>query len=134
YAEFADGFDGGAGLATTRDNVVMIRTFSKIYGLGGLRIGWGYGPLAIIDVLNRIRGPFNLSVAQLAAAEAAVRDRDFITRCQRDNAKWRSWLAATLTEMGVPSDTSYANFILARFASASEAEAADAFLQSEGII
>lgn len=134
YAEFADETDGGARLATARDNVVMMRTFSKIYGLGGLRIGWGYGPQAIIDVLNRIRGPFNLSVAQLAAAEAAVRDREFVARCQRDNAKWRAWLTTTLTGMGIGVDPSQANFVLARFEGAEEAAAADAFLQSEGII
>jgi len=61
YAEFVEGYDGGAALVETRDNVVMTRTFSKLYGLGGLRIGWGYGPKAIIDVLNRVRQPFNLS-------------------------------------------------------------------------
>ncbi|MFN6952587.1 MAG: pyridoxal phosphate-dependent aminotransferase, partial [Albidovulum sp.] len=71
YAEYVDGYDGGAELATRLPNVVMTRTFSKIYGLGGLRIGWGYGPKTISDVLNRIRGPFNLSTAQLEAAEAA---------------------------------------------------------------
>ncbi len=65
YAEFVDGFDGGAGLVDARDNVVMTRTFSKLYGLGGMRIGWGYGPAPVIDVLNRVRGPFNLSGAAL---------------------------------------------------------------------
>ena len=67
----------GPGSRRTRPNVFMTRTFSKIYGLGGLRIGWGYGPQAIIvDVLNRVRGPFNLSNTQLDTAEAAVRDQD----------------------------------------------------------
>jgi histidinol-phosphate aminotransferase len=65
YAEYVDGYDGGTGLATARSNVFVTRTFSKIYGLGGLRIGWGYGPRPIIDVPNRNRGPFNLSNAQL---------------------------------------------------------------------
>lgn len=63
YAEFVDGFDGGAALIGSRDNVVMTRTFSKLYGLGGMRVGWGYGPAAVVDVLNRVRGPFNLSGA-----------------------------------------------------------------------
>lgn len=134
YAEYAEGFDGGAALVTARENVVMMRTFSKIYGLGGLRIGWAYAPAAIIDVLNRIRGPFNLSVAQLAAAEAAVRDRDFVARCQRDNAKWRDWLVRTLGDMGIAADPSQANFVLARFGSPEEAAAADAYLQGQGII
>ena len=114
--------------------VAVLRTFSKIYGLGGLRIGWGYGPKHIVDVLNRIRGPFNLSNTQLETAEAAVRDQDYVTRCRADNARMRHWLAEALAEHGVSSDTSLANFILARFASAEEAEACDIFLQSQGLL
>jgi histidinol-phosphate aminotransferase len=112
----------------------MTRTFSKIYGLGGLRIGWGYGPQAIVDVLNRVRGPFNLSSAQLETAEAAVRDQDHVNRCREENTRMRAWLAESLAEKGVPSDTSCANFILARFADEAEAEACDRFLQSQGLI
>ncbi|SIS80975.1 histidinol-phosphate transaminase [Phaeovulum vinaykumarii] len=134
YAEYVEDYDGGADLATRLPNVVMTRTFSKIYGLGGLRIGWGYGPRAIIDVLNRIRGPFNLSTAQLETAEAAVRDRDHIDRCRTENARMRAWLAEALAEKGVPSDTSTANFILARFADEAEAAACDAALRAEGLI
>ncbi|RVV96952.1 histidinol-phosphate transaminase [Mesobaculum littorinae] len=134
YAEFVDGFDGGAGLVDKRDNVFMTRTFSKLYGLGGLRIGWGYGPAHVIDVLNRIRGPFNLSETQLAAAEAAVRDRDWADRCRAENARMRTWLAKALAELGVPSDTSCANFVLARFTDADEAQACDRFLRGEGLI
>ena len=134
YAEYVDGYDGGAALIDSRENVVMTRTFSKIYGLGGLRIGWGYGPADIIDVLNRIRGPFNLSTAQLDAAEAAVRDRDHVNRCRSENTRLRHWLAEALAVLGVPSDTSLANFVLARFADAAEAEACDAFLQKQGLI
>ncbi|WP_373635257.1 histidinol-phosphate transaminase [Yoonia sp. SS1-5] len=134
YAEFVDGYDAGLSLVEARQNVFMTRTFSKIYGLGGMRVGWGYGPQPIIDVLNRIRGPFNLSVPALAAAEAAVRDTEFTDKCRIENAKWRDWLATALAEIGVPSDTSTANFILARFADAAEAEACDAHLREEGII
>jgi len=134
YAEYVAGFDAGAALIEARSNVVMTRTFSKIYGLGGLRIGWGYGPKAIIDVLNRIRGPFNLSNTQLDVAEAAVRDQDYVARCRTDNARMRHWLAEALAELGIPSDTSMANFILARFANVEEAEACDAFLQAQGLI
>ena len=134
YAEYVDGYDGGASLIEARDNVVMTRTFSKIYGLGGLRIGWGYGPAEIINVLNRIRGPFNLSTSQLDAAEAAVRDRDHVNRCRSENTRLRHWLAEALAALGVPSDTSLANFVLARFADAAEAEACDAFLQKQGLI
>jgi histidinol-phosphate aminotransferase len=134
YAEYVEGFDGGIAVVNARSNVVMTRTFSKIYGLGGLRIGWGYGPKAIIDVLNRIRGPFNLSNTQLDTAEAAVRDQDYVNKCRADNARMRVWLAEALAALGVPSDTSMANFILARFASVEEAEACDAYLQAQGLI
>ena len=134
YAEYVEGYDGGAGLVDSRDNVVMTRTFSKLYGLGGLRVGWGYGPQHVVDVLNRMRGPFNLSQAALVTAEAAVRDVAWATKCREDNARMRAWLAEALAERGVPSDTSTANFILARFASREEAEACDVYLKSEGLI
>ena len=134
YAEYVEGYDGGAALVDARQNVVMTRTFSKIYGLGGLRIGWGYGPRHVIDVLNRIRGPFNLSTAQLEAAEAAVRDQEHVNKCRTENTRLRAWLAGALAELGVPSDTSMANFVLARFASQDEAEACDTFLQKQGLI
>lgn len=134
YAEYVEGYDAGAALVASRDNVVMTRTFSKIYGLGGARVGWGYAPKPIIEVLNRVRGPFNLSSTALAGAEAAVRDTDYTEHCRLENAKWRTWLAEALAELGVPSDTSCANFILARFASPEEAGACDAFLQSRGLI
>jgi len=134
YAEYVEGYDAGLALIEERQNVVMTRTFSKIYGLGGLRIGWGYGPKPIIDVLNRIRGPFNLSNPQLDAAEAAVRDQDYVNRCRSDNARMRAWLAEALAELGVPSDISLANFVLARFHDAEEAEACDTFLRGKGLL
>ncbi|THD84975.1 histidinol-phosphate transaminase [Aliigemmobacter aestuarii] len=134
YAEYVEDFDAGLALIEARGNVVMTRTFSKIYGLGGLRIGWGYGPREIIDVLNRIRQPFNLSNTQLDVAEAAVRDQAYVTKCRDENARMRHWLAEALAALGVPSDTSMANFVLARFHDAAEAEACDAWLQSQGLI
>jgi len=134
YAEYIEGFDGGASLVENRTNVVMTRTFSKLYGLGGLRVGWGYGPRAVIDTLNRVRGPFNVSSAALAAAEAAVKDQDYADKCRRDNNRLRDWLSIALAEHGVPSDPSLTNFILARFASQSQAEACDEYLKSQGLI
>ncbi len=134
YAEFVEGFDGHARLVAERDNLVMTRTFSKIYGLGGLRIGWGFGPAHVIEALNRVRGPFNLSTAALAAAEAAVLDEDYVAFCRAENTRNRAWLAAALAAAGVPSDPSQANFILARFRDRDEAEAADRALRDRGII
>ncbi len=134
YAEFVAEYDGGASLVDRRQNVVMTRTFSKIYGLGGLRVGWGYGPAHVIDVLNRIRGPFNLSSLALTGAEAAVRDTDFVAQCRRANAEGRAHLTDGLRHIGLSVDDSHANFVLARFTNEAEADAANAHLQSEGII
>ena len=134
YAEYVEGYDGGAALVDQRQNVVMTRTFSKLYGLGGLRIGWGYGPAHVIDVLARIRGPFNLSQPALAAAEAAVKDVNYATKCRLENTRLRAWLADALAEHGVSSDTSMGNFILARLGSAGEARRCDSYLQSQGLI
>jgi histidinol-phosphate aminotransferase len=134
YAEYVEDYDAGAALVAERSNVVMTRSFSKMYGLGGMRVGWGYGPAEVIGVLNRLRQPFNLSTAAVMTAEAAVRDADWVRRCRRENAKWREWLGRTLAEMGVPSDVASANFVLARFADATEANACDDHLRSEGIL
>ncbi len=134
YADFVPGFDGHAGLVDARDNVVMTRTFSKIHGLGGLRVGWGYGPAHVIEVLNRVRGPFNLSTAALATAEAAIRDTAYTDRCRAENTANRTALAAALAAAGVPSDPSEANFVLARFRDRPEAEACDRALRERGII
>ena len=134
YAEFAEGYDGGAALVDARDNVVMTRTFSKAYGLGGLRVGYGYGPQHVIDVLNRIRGPFNLSGPALAGAEAAVKAADWVERCLQVNAAERARLTGGLRQLGIACDESFANFVLARFADPAEAQAADAHLRRQGII
>jgi histidinol-phosphate aminotransferase len=134
YAEFEEGFDGGASLVDAFANVVMTRTFSKIHGLGGLRIGWGYARREVVDVLNRIRQPFNLSTAQLSAAEAAIRDTGFAAWCRAENVRLREWLRIELARAGVPTDDSHTNFVLARFRDGVEADACDAHLRADGII
>jgi len=134
YAEYVYGFDGGASFVEARENVVMTRTFSKIFGLGGLRIGWGYGPATVMEVLGRLKGPFNVSAPALAAATAALEDVAYTEHCRAENEKWRGWLAAELEKIGIPSDPSFANFILARFNSADEAQAANVHLQDNGLI
>ncbi len=134
YAEYVDGYDGGAALVDGRHNVVMTRTFSKLYGLGGLRVGWGYGPRHVIEVLNRVRGPFNLSTPQLEVAEAALGDHEHHERSLRENARMRTWLVQALRDLGLGCDRSFANFVLARFDTEAEAEACNAHLLSEGLI
>ena len=134
YTEYAAGYDGGLALARTRPNVLMTRTFSKIYGLGGLRVGWGYGPQAMIDVMTRIRQPFNLSTVALAAAEAAARDVAWVEDCAALNAEQRARLTGALRQLGLACDDSDTNFVLARAPSVAEADAAEAALNADGIL
>lgn len=134
YAEFVEGYDGGASLVESRHNVVMTRTFSKVYGLGGLRIGWGYAPQQIIDTLARLRGPFNINRAALAAAQAAVLDTGYLTYCLAENAKWGAFLVSELRDLGLECDDSSANFVLPRFPTEAEADAACEALEKNGLI
>ena len=102
--------------------------------MGGLRVGYGYGPAHVTEVLNRIRAPFNLSVPALQGAEAAMADQEWVQTCLEVNAQERQRLTGGLIQLGLGCDDSFANFVLARFADADTASAADAFLKSRGII
>ena len=138
YAEFAtaEDYESGLDLAGMAPNVVMTRTFSKAYGLAALRLGWAYGPPAIIDVLHRIRGPFNANAAALAAALAALEDQEHIARAQRQNEQCLSALAARLSAAGLHVVPSVCNFLLVRFPvePGQDAAAADRFLTERGIV
>src|SRR5215510_372772 len=98
YAEFVNrnDYEPGIALVNRAENVVMLRTFSKIYALAGLRLGWAYCPPAIADILNRVRGPFNVSAPALAAGVAAVEDTDALLRAQAHNERWLPWLSERL--------------------------------------
>jgi histidinol-phosphate aminotransferase len=136
YAEYvtrAD-YDAGVKLVDANDNTVMTRTFSKVFGLGGMRIGWCYGPPDVIDVLNRTRGPFNVSVAAQAAAIAALAEPGWVEKGRDHNAEWRPRLAAGLTAAGIKVWPSEGNFVLADFEAPEKAADADAFLRKRGII
>ena len=142
YAEFVDQGDytDGAELVREHDNVVMTRTFSKIYGLGGLRLGWCYAPDGIVDILNRVRGPFNVSSAAIAAGIAAIDDTEFVARAQRENAENRAWTMAALHDLGLEVTESLGNFVLVHIpdidgtAPGAGAAACDGHLKSRGII
>ena len=134
YVEYVENFDGGRCLIGERSNVVMTRTFSKIHGLAALRVGFGFGPPEIMEALNRLRMPFNVSGPALAAATAAIGDSDHIKRCRKQNRSLRDRLAAELADCGVESDASSANFILARFEDGKAAHRCDAQLRSDGIL
>jgi histidinol-phosphate aminotransferase len=138
YAEFVTGddYDSGQALVSRRENVVMTRTLSKIYGLAALRLGWLYGPAHVIDVLNRVRGPFNVNAAAQAAAMAAVNDGDYVAWCIAKNVELKAKVVKALEGLGLPSIPSSANFILTEFGTGKDtgAAAADAFLKSKGVI
>ena len=136
YAEYVDrpDYDPGARLVDAGHNTVMTRTFSKIFGLGGARVGWCYAPPAIADVLNRARAPFNVSLAGQAAAIAALAEPGWVERGRAHNAEWRAWLTRALEAAGVAVWPSEGNFILADFGAPADADAADAALKARGVI
>ena len=137
YAEYlgADEDDGGLELAKNASNVLVTRTFSKIYGLAAERIGWGYASAEIIDALDRIRAPFNVTTAGQSAAIAAVKDQAWVEASRTHNRQWREWLAdevASLSNHGLRAVPSKANFILILFNGKLTAEAAMKGLWDEG--
>jgi histidinol-phosphate aminotransferase len=138
YAEFVNrnDYEPGIALVDRAENVVMLRTFSKIYALAGLRLGWAYCPPAVADVLNRVRSPFNVGSAAQAAGVAAIDDVEALDRARAHNARWLPWFSERLAALGLGLTPSVANFVLARFPddAAKNAEAAFAFLQSRGIL
>jgi histidinol-phosphate aminotransferase len=137
YAEYVqrNDYEAGISLVAENANVVMTRTFSKVYGLAGLRLGWVYGPEAIIDVLNRIRGPFNVTAPALAAGKAALEDVGWTDKTVAHNAAWLPTVTAEIEALGLTVTPSVANFILIHFPDQSGRTAADAdgFLVSRGI-
>jgi histidinol-phosphate aminotransferase len=138
YAEFVsrNDYEPGISLVNRAENVVMLRTFSKIYALAGLRLGWAYCPPAIADVLNRIRGPFNVTAAALAAGVAAVEDVGALAQARAHNEKWLPWFSQRLEALGLELTPSVGNFVLPRFPDepGRNAEAAFEFLQARGIL
>ena len=137
YAEYLDGEedDGGLELAKSAPNILVTRTFSKIYGLAAERIGWGYASADLIDVLHRIRAPFNVTTAGQAAAIAAIKDKAWVEASRAHNRQWRAWLAAevaSLSNHGLRAIPSKANFLLILFDGKLTAEAAMRGLWDEG--
>jgi histidinol-phosphate aminotransferase len=138
YAEFVNrnDYEPGIALVNRAENVVMLRTFSKVYALAGLRLGWAYCPPAIADVLNRIRGPFNVTAPALAAGVAAVEDVAALAHARAHNQRWLPWFSERLSALGLPLTPSVGNFVLPRFPDDPHhnADAAFAFLQARGIL
>ncbi|OAN55227.1 histidinol-phosphate transaminase [Paramagnetospirillum marisnigri] len=138
YAEFVsrNDYTSGNELVEAGDNTVVCRTFSKMFALGGLRLGWAYGPENVVGVLNRVRNPFNVGSAALAAGLAAFQDTEYAELCKRHNDYWLPWLSEQVSALGLTVVPSVGNFILIRFPkdAGKDAATADAFLRSRGII
>jgi histidinol-phosphate aminotransferase len=136
YAEFvtANDYEPGLALVAESQNTVMTRTFSKIYGLAALRLGWAYCPAPVADVLNRIRGPFNVSTAAIAAGVAAIEDQAFADQCTRHNTEWLGWLTDEIRKTGLAVTPSVGNFVLVHFTTTRTAQDADQFLLDRGIV
>ena len=139
YAEYADeiaDYDSGQELAATTANTVMLRTFSKLYGLAALRLGWLTAAPGIVDVMNRVRGPFNVGQAAQAAGIAALADEEHARRARSHNRQWLAWLTQEIARLGLRAHPSLGNFLLVEFPEGAgrDASAANAWLESRGII
>lgn len=136
YAEFVDdpAWESALEMARLSDNVIVTRTFSKIYGLGGMRIGFGYAPLSVIEACERIRMPFNINIAAQETAIAALGDVAF-TKASRDLVlQWRPRLTQSLRGMGLTVTASQGNFVLICFDNPDMAAACNEYLMQQGII
>jgi histidinol-phosphate aminotransferase len=138
YAEYVrrNDYASGVELASEAENVVMTRTFSKVFGLANLRIGWAYAPAPVIEALNRTRGPFNVSGPALAAGAAALSDRAHLEKAVAHNATWLERLTREVAALGLRVTPSIGNFLLIHFSDAKGhgAAEADAFLRERGLV
>jgi histidinol-phosphate aminotransferase len=136
YAEYVskNDYESGVELVDQAENVVMTRTFSKIYGLGGLRLGWMYGPAGIVDVMSRLRQPFNVNSAAQIAGIAALEDIAHTDASRTNNDIWVPWLSAELKKLGLAPVPSVGNFVLVGFGSKERATAANDWMMNDGLI
>ena len=136
YAEYVTrpDYDPGVALVEAGTNTIMTRTFSKVFGLGGVRLGWTYAPPHITDVLNRVRGPFNVNAPAMAAGIAALAEPGWVEKSVAHNSEWRATLSNGLQAAGITVHPSEGNFILADFGTAERAKGADAALKARGLI
>jgi histidinol-phosphate aminotransferase len=138
YAEYVrrNDYASGLELVATSENVVMTRTFSKIYGLANLRLGWMVGPAHVIDAVNRIRGPFNVNGPAIAAGIAAIADEEHVAKAIAHNDEWVARLTREIEALGLTVTPSVGNFLLIHFPNEAgkTARDADAFLTARGLI
>ena len=138
YSEFIthDDYIDGSELVDNSENVIMLRTFSKLHGLASLRLGWGYCSNYILNNLMKVRGPFSVNLAAILAGTAAINDIDFQNKSIEHNIKWMSWLEKELKKLNLSFQTSVTNFLLIKFSNETQfnAQSAEKFLASRGIL
>lgn len=138
YTEFVDTPDYSSGMEMVDEypNTVVTRTFSKIHGLAGVRLGWMYGPAEIVDVIHRVRGPFNVNLPAIEAGTAAIRDRAFMAKSKAHNDQWLAYLQQQIGGLGFEVTPSVCNFVLVHFPDEPGKSAADAdrFLSERGLV
>ena len=138
YSEFIthDDYIDGSELVDNSENVIMLRTFSKLHGLASLRLGWGYCSNYILNNLMKVRGPFSVNLAAILAGTAAINDIDFQNKSIEHNIKWMSWLEKELKKLNLSFQTSVTNFLLIKFSNETKfnAQSAEKFLASRGIL
>jgi histidinol-phosphate aminotransferase len=136
YAEYVTrpDYDAGAKLVDASGTTVMTRTFSKIFGMGGMRLGWAYAPAPVVDVLQRVRGPFNVNAAAMAAGVAALAEQGWVEQSVAHNTEWRGRVASALEAAGIKVWPSEGNFLLVDFGTPAKAKGADDALKARGLI
>ena len=138
YSEYVVNNDylDGSELADTNENVIMLRTFSKLHGLASLRLGWGYASRRIIDNLMKVRGPFSVNTAAIMAGVAAIKDLEFQNKAVQHNLKWMIWFENELQSINLEFQPSITNFLLIKFPNDKRhnAQNAENFLASKGIL
>jgi histidinol-phosphate aminotransferase len=115
YAKGLNGFEESLDLARRAANIFVTRTFSKIYGLAALRVGWGYASLDVAAAMQRIRLPFNVNIPALEAAVAALADQDFVERSLNHVVHWRPIFREALTSLGLSAGETATNFVTVGF-------------------
>ena len=134
YAEYLDqpDYEDGISLVKENTNTIVFHTFSKIYGLPALRLGWAFAPAHMIDVMNRVRSPFNVNTPALAAGVAAMEDQAYLADMRAKNAVELKRVADTVSQLGYEVVPSKTNFILVKFDA--DVPAMNAHLASRGLI
>ena len=135
YAEYVEekNYSDGLELVDKFPNIIVTRTFSKIYARAGFRVGWAYSSKIIIETLEKIRGPFNVNLLAQVAASLIINDENFLKKSIEYNKKWKKWLIKEINDIGLKAIPGFANFILIKTSEHYSALKIVNILKSKGI-